>query len=661
MKIRNTTLVALLILFCGLIPNCFAIENTQTKYPDYSYIYLGKDKHEKFNRKMFNFNLKMYKGVVKPVTKVYTSIIPKYGIERIASVTNNLAYPKRLISSLTQKDFKSSKIETQRFLTNSTIGLLGMYDPAKSWLHIEPTQIKGMEQSLSKRNVKKGNYLVLPFISSTNTRGIYGSLLDTVITPTTYVPGYAALGAKATMAVNGASYMYGAVKMVESNYADPYDIAKKVYAIDNYINNEKRNYTASNSQSDISQHKENTEIEESNFKEDFIVDVNLRNYNPNDPVTDSLRTALLDNPEIRKSKWAESSIWNRSFSNRIKTSSVNIYPDRKNYKFRYILQKDKNAPLAIVYPSIGEGITSSHSDVFAKMFYDEGYSVIIQGSYFQWEFVQSMPQNYRPGLPKEDIKNLRLVTSKIIDKLEKKHNRKFSQKTVIGTSLGAYSTLYLANMEYKHNTLDIDKYIAICPPVDLMYAIRQFDGNLVEWENTPEFRETASNIFAKAIQLMAMSGSEDLGNIEVPINSKEAKMITNFIMHQKLSDLIFTIEKDNASKGLEKTKEANLYRHIDNMNYEDYMKKYVLTNPKMKKDDFTSSSLYSMSDYFKNSNNYVIYHAADDYLISKEQLNFLKTLAGDKMTIFSNGAHLGFTYRKEFLYRLKNEIRKTTI
>ena len=35
------------------------------------------------------------------------------------------------------------------------------------------------------------------------------------------------------------------------------------------------------------------------------------------------------------------------------------------------MQKDKNSPVAIIYPSIGEGIMSYHSVVLAKLFFEE--------------------------------------------------------------------------------------------------------------------------------------------------------------------------------------------------------------------------------------------------------------------------------------------------
>ena len=98
-------------------------------------------------------------------------------MDRLQCAYNNIEYPKRLVSSIVQRDFKTSGRETIRFLTNSTIGLGGLYDPAKKLFNIEMAN-EDMEQALCKCKIKSGNYLVLPIINSTNTRGIAGRLLD---------------------------------------------------------------------------------------------------------------------------------------------------------------------------------------------------------------------------------------------------------------------------------------------------------------------------------------------------------------------------------------------------------------------------------------------------------------------------------------------------
>ncbi len=117
-----------------------AVEATkESRYPDYSKMYIGDDKHEKFNRKMFNLNSKLNKFIARPVHIVWSSIMPKFGIDRIRDAYNNIEYPKRLVSCIVQRDGKGIKQETIRFLTNTTLGLGGLFDPADKIFKVKPT------------------------------------------------------------------------------------------------------------------------------------------------------------------------------------------------------------------------------------------------------------------------------------------------------------------------------------------------------------------------------------------------------------------------------------------------------------------------------------------------------------------------------------------
>lgn len=657
-------------------------------------MYLGTDKYEKLNRKVFAFNLGLNKYAIRPIHILWTSIMPEYGIDRIHSAYKNIEYPKRLVSSLIQKDFKTSGTETVRFLTNTTLGLGGMFDPAKHFFKLEPSN-EDMEQALTKCKCNSGSYIVLPVISGTTARGIAGKILDTSLNPTTYVGTPVLAMVKAGLTVNRTSFMQPLIKMIESTYADPYDIARKMYGIDNFIKCEnldkkevlEKGFEQTNPQypPDVNPElvkmdlrgaeptekptdeltvaeiiKGGTNIDNIILKSynatnsKLMADVLLHDYNPQNPVVDSMRTALFDNPEVDKSMWNELSIWNRSFAKKIHTSSVNIVPEKPNYKFKYIMQKEKNSPVAIIYPSIGEGISSHHSVVLAKLFYDEGYSVIIQGSHFQWEFAKSMPEGYAPGIPSNDVKYLKEVTGKIIANLEKKYDCKLGDKVVIGTSFGAVTTLFLADSEAKNNTLGEAKFISICPPIELVYAMEQVDKNGEAWsQNADNLKHKIATTAAKVVQLSDLKDSSQ--NIEfnkLPFSEEEGKLITGFIMHQKLSDLIFTLE--NTSK----TKQTQIYDTINNMNYRDYAMKYLLKNNYDSLADLNeATNLLSLEEYLKNNSNYKIYHSLDDYLTNHAQLKKLKLCTGKKTILMSNGGHLGFLYTKEFLENLKGEIR----
>lgn len=697
--------IIFLFLFLLLFHNCSILVFAQeTKYPDYSYEFLGKDNFEGFNRKVFNFNLKLNKYAIRPVHILWASIMPQYGMDRILSMANNIEYPIRLISSLIQRDFVTSKNETIRFFTNTIFGLGGMYDPAKKFLKIEQSN-ENMEQALAGCKMKSGKYFVLPVLSFTTPRGILGRILDTALNPGSYIGTPILAIIKACLTINRTSYYQDVIKMVESTFADPYEIAKMIYGISDYVrcaNLDRINILDSlyipvvaEKNEDIKEQKadlknaaattppvddkvvkievsseianpdilyggaskEDAYMNNSFTAEDFRLeaDINLYGYNPQSPVIDSMRTSLLNNPAVNKSIWNELSIWNRSFSNRIKTSKINITEGKEDYSFRYIMQKNTSkSPVAIIYPSIGEGINSEHSVIFAKMFYDAGYSVIIQGSHFQWEFVKSMPEDYHPGFPADDARKIRMVTSKILEKLTAKYNYEFEDKVFIGTSFGALETLFVGAEEYKNNTFGNSKFISICPPVELLYAMKQVDKNSEEWNNSPDdFKQRVASAAAKVLKFYSV---KDGGGIEInnlPFSEYEAKLITGFLMHQKLADLIFTMENSSKSKP-----NTDIYYSINNMGFEDYTKKYVLpVNYKM--DDLSyDTSLYSISYFLENSDNYKIYHSVNDYLTSPYQMKKLKQYSKDKLTLFDNGAHLGFLYRSEFLENLKQAIAR---
>ena len=691
-------LVVFWILLCLFFNNVTVISQ-ETKYPDYAYEFLGDDKWENFNRKLFNFNLGLNKYAIRPIHILWSSIMPEYGMDRIKGITNNIEYPIRLVSSLLQRDFETSKNETIRFFTNTVIGFGGMFDPAKHLFNIEQSN-ENMEQALAGCKMKPGRYFVLPVLSFVNFRGLLGKVLDTALNPGSYIATPVLAIVKAGLTVNKTSYMQPLIKMVESTYADPYEIAKKIFGIESFIKCGNLDRVDVISQLNVPVKEEKiaqipektapevkkavtvkpekddtfvkvevsseiitpdllyggTNFDETVMKnysaEDFKLgaDILLKGYNPQNPVVDSMRTALFALPGVDESIWNELSVWNRSFSKRIRTSSVNIAEGKDDYKFRYILQKDKKeSPVAIIYPSIGEGIMSSHSVLLAKIFYDEGYSVVIQGSHFQWEFVKSMPDGYKPGLPSNDAEKLRMVTTKILEKLSEKHNCEFKDKVFIGTSFGALTALFLADKEYKNNTLGNSKFISICPPVELIYAMKQIDKNSEEWNKSPV--DLKQRVAMTAAKVMKLYQAKDDINVEInnlPFSEEEGKLITGFIMHQKLSDLIFTIEKAS------KSAQCDIYHVINNMSYQDYAKKYLLTDSEDSCDDLTyESSLHSISAFLENNDNYKIYHSLNDYLTNTNQLKRLKGYSKDKIVLLDNGAHLGFLYRKEFLDDLK--------
>lgn len=681
---RKNFLIKITLIFCITLNSFLAVTATETcKYCNFSNMYVGEDKYENFNRKMFNLNSNLNKFIARPIHILWASIIPQCGIQGIQNIYNNLEYPKRLTSCIIQKDTNGIKNETKRFFTNTTLGLGGLFDPADKIFKIKSLN-ENLDQALCKCEMKSGNYIVLPILSSSCLRSLLGRIIEAALDPSVYLASPLTSIIKGCFVVNKTSFMQPITKMIESNYADPYDISKKMYGLENYIKSSnldrkdllsteakilENNFIANTSEENfetvshqiqqiideeavLAGMEELAEGSKNGASNKLVPDIWLTDFKKQSPIIDSMRTALFDIPEVNKSIWNELSIWNRSFSKRIKTDSIEVYPDRDEYKFKYILQKDKTAPLAIFYPSIGEGINSHHSVVFAKIFYDAGYSVLIQGSHFQWEFAKSMPDGYCPGLPSRDADNLKLVTSKIINKLAKEEKCEFKDRILVGTSFGAMATLFVANKEYQNNTLGISKYIAISPPIELVYAIKQVDKNSADFDyKSFDVKHKVATTATKIIQMTNQKKNPDFEFKGFPFSDEEGKLIISYIMRQKLSDLIFTIE------GASRTQKCEIYDSINNLSFKDYAEKYLMENSGGTLDDLRyDTSLYSIAGFLKESKNYKIYQSLDDFFINKNQLEQLKLYSPTNVVCLNNGSHLGFLYRKEFQDVFKKDI-----
>jgi len=141
------------------------------------------DPFESYNRIMTSFNDKLITNVLTPVAKGYKKVL---NIEVRKSVSNffkNIYYPPRVVNNVLQGKFKNSFDETQRFVINTTIGVLGFFDPAKSYFHIK-AHPEDLGQTLGFYGVGSGPHIVLPLFGPSNLRdmtGMYGDSYLSVI------------------------------------------------------------------------------------------------------------------------------------------------------------------------------------------------------------------------------------------------------------------------------------------------------------------------------------------------------------------------------------------------------------------------------------------------------------------------------------------------
>ena len=134
-----------------------------------------KDCSEGFNRASFAFNQGLDKVIVKPVASLYRSLpIPiKSGTSNaLDNISNLITIPNNIL----QGDFKKAGVNTGRFVINTTIGVLGLGNPAAA-LGLE-NQKEDLGQTLGAYGVDGGCYFVLPILGPTTVRDSVGMVVD---------------------------------------------------------------------------------------------------------------------------------------------------------------------------------------------------------------------------------------------------------------------------------------------------------------------------------------------------------------------------------------------------------------------------------------------------------------------------------------------------
>lgn len=140
-----------------------------------------------FNRAMTSFNDGLFRYVLTPVAKGYRYVVPKGARESIQNFFHNLMYPVRGINNLLQGKLTNTAEETGRFVINTTVGIFGLFDPARSWFGLEPHE-EDFGQTLGYYGVGGGPHIVLPFFGPSNLRDMFSMYPDSVLDPTSVDP-----------------------------------------------------------------------------------------------------------------------------------------------------------------------------------------------------------------------------------------------------------------------------------------------------------------------------------------------------------------------------------------------------------------------------------------------------------------------------------------
>ncbi|MCP4181331.1 MAG: hypothetical protein GY756_26515 [bacterium] len=395
---------------------------------------------------------------------------------------------------------------------------------------------------------------------------------------------------------------------------------------------------------------------------------NLVYYPAQDPIVNTLRSALFYPGDKQFSFWHKQFFMESNFYDQGFVYDIDVLKDRPSLSYKLWLQP-KPSNLITVLPGLGTNYTGISLTALAEVFYLQGYSVLALSSVFNWEFYESASSTLTPGYTPVDSLDVYYALTKIINHLEKKYENRIKENILVGYSLGALHTLYIADYESKHSDSSIGykRYLALNPPVNVLYSLKIVDDFYLVADSWTQPEITKKMYKGMRLYRKVLDKSTNTKE-KLPFTIDEAKYIIGLSFHLSLVELISSIHERH-DFGILKAKSSwfsrsALYKEIDNYTFYDYLLTFFKKNyaEKTGKEFFLAeynkrSGLKAIESTLRNNEKIRVIHTENDFLLKDQDRKWLDAILGDRITSINKGGHLGYLYNEQALELISKNVK----
>jgi phospholipid-binding lipoprotein MlaA len=164
-----------------------------------------KECFENISRQVFKFNNGFDKIILRPVATLYNKL-PKPIRNGTSNFTSNIGTLLTVPNHILQGQWKLAGDSSASFVINSTIGVLGLANPAAKMGF--KNQQEDIGQTLGAYGIGAGCYFVLPVLGPTTVRDSFGMVVDTLIDPFAQIT----LRERELLSISGSDIDYYTVK-----------------------------------------------------------------------------------------------------------------------------------------------------------------------------------------------------------------------------------------------------------------------------------------------------------------------------------------------------------------------------------------------------------------------------------------------------------------
>lgn len=574
------------------------------------------DPIEPFNRAMWAFNKGLLTDVIKPTSKVYRLVVIKPVRTGLGNFGKNLTYPGRLINNLLQGRWTGARDETYRFLGNSTLGVGGLFEVATTKWKI-PKADADFGQTFGQWGWNPNFYLMLPFLGPSNDRDLVGFAADTAANPLLYISPYKFDGDKPWTYLGPYTYL---------TYAIMYnDLSDSVNESVRFSRAEPDPY---------SEIQYAWTFARANRVADFQV---------------------TGEPDIAARETLESVFFtyqNPDFPEQGRTRSVRIPATGRKLDFTFWLQPGK-APVVYIVPGLGAHRLASSALALAELIFKNGFSAVCVSSPFNPEFMGSASTAAMPAYLPVDGHDLHVALTRIDQQLRANYRGRLGAKALIGYSMGAFDTLYVAATETTNQLplVKFDRYVAIDTPVRLLQGVSKLDEFYrapLDWPGV-ERTDDIENTFLK---VAALSKSTLTPQTSLPFDAIESRFLIGLTFRLTLRDIIYSSQRRHnqgvLQHSLNTIRRDPVYQEILRYSYQDYFEKFVIPYYQTRGMASPGTELEKAGDLrtydagLRANPNIRVLVNQNDFLLTEEDMAWLRnTFSAENLTVFAQGGHLG--------------------
>ncbi len=191
------------------------------------------DPLEPTNRVFYAINNGIDTVVLRPLALGYRYVVPGVVRTGIHNVLANIGTPVQLTNDVLEGKPRRAGDTVMRFVINTTVGVLGVFDVATKWGY--PAHDADFGMTLASWGVGEGPFLFLPVLGPTDPRDASGFGVDILIDPFTWVgtngTGWTAFkwSRYGLGAVDARERVLDAIDQIKKTALDPYATFRSLY------------------------------------------------------------------------------------------------------------------------------------------------------------------------------------------------------------------------------------------------------------------------------------------------------------------------------------------------------------------------------------------------------------------------------------------------